>query len=350
MNPGFSEDDTPVAIGYLQGLRWFTVCSHVLQSVEHTRPGLMVVTCNCGERMLPEDWHSKHQGAGLRGSRGDWAPGVNHAACLTYGTSKKKRHNVRHDVPVKDCGCGFWAYWRLSRPWLQGPRMAAVIKGYGRYVRGPEGFRCATAEFVALAAQPESLQYADMVQKAYGVPVYCNVTSMLASTPRAPDGQPPLSGGVSGGDSPSGNIYNLTRDLFIKHRPGCPCPPMTGTQAQAMLEARKQDWRRDRPTKPTFSSGGSSVIYYSSGAIVAAGGAGGGGGGGGSAIYAPGHFIHIAKLDSRHEWVVAVQRRDHGGSESISALFDALRRPGSAVLPPDPPYTRPGVMSPPSKS
>jgi hypothetical protein len=56
-----------------------------------------------------------------------------------------------------DCACGFWAYTNGSNDYYNGSSfcygdglVAGIVKGYGRCVVGPRGFRAEKCELVAL--------------------------------------------------------------------------------------------------------------------------------------------------------------------------------------------------------
>lgn len=56
-----------------------------------------------------------------------------------------------HEVPNENCTCGFYAYnSRENDQHSQAQFVGGVIKGYGRTLIGPKGFRCEKAEIVAL--------------------------------------------------------------------------------------------------------------------------------------------------------------------------------------------------------
>lgn len=52
----------------------------------------------------------------------------------------------------KDCGCGFWAYWKFDpHEFHLGEKpVVGIVEGYGRTIRGTRGFRCQKARIVAL--------------------------------------------------------------------------------------------------------------------------------------------------------------------------------------------------------
>jgi hypothetical protein len=52
----------------------------------------------------------------------------------------------------KDCGCGFWAYWKFDpHEFHLGEKpVVGIVEGYGKTIRGSRGFRCAKARIVAL--------------------------------------------------------------------------------------------------------------------------------------------------------------------------------------------------------
>jgi hypothetical protein len=56
-----------------------------------------------------------------------------------------------HEVPDENCTCGFYAYSSRENDGHTGAQnVGGIIKGYGRTLIGPKGFRCEKAEIVAL--------------------------------------------------------------------------------------------------------------------------------------------------------------------------------------------------------
>lgn len=161
---GFSEEDLPVAIGHVLGLRWFQLT-------------------------LPDPGGPPV----LRGSRGDWAPGLNTAVCL------RTEHQLQfpaaltgaHKVPVRLCGCGFWAYWHLGDQMADAPHIAALVKGSGKVIKGPAGFRCEQAEILALVPLIYEQNAALALEAVYDVDVYGTIEALLEMH-KAPPTQIPL--------------------------------------------------------------------------------------------------------------------------------------------------------------
>lgn len=162
---GFSEEDLPVAVGHVLGLRWFQLT-------------------------LPDPGGPPV----LRGSRGDWKPGLNTAACL------REEHHARygappdwepHDVPARHCGCGFWAYWHLGTEMADAPHIAGLVKGSGKVIKGPAGFRCEQAEILALVPLVYEQNAALALEAVYGVDVYGTIEALLEMH-KAPPTQKPL--------------------------------------------------------------------------------------------------------------------------------------------------------------
>lgn len=134
------QDDgqVPDVYGTVRGYRWWTLPAPPL----HLSPA-----------HAEENWPRPTL---LRGQMGTWQPGGNIAACKT---------SYPHDpslVPAENCGCGFWAYWRLQLHELGGSqiKVCGVIEGYGAVLIGEKGFRAAKARIVALhlplTIQPEA--------------------------------------------------------------------------------------------------------------------------------------------------------------------------------------------------
>lgn len=162
---GFSEHGPALVVGHFLGLRWFTLSD------------------------------GGSAGPKLTGARGEWQPGENVAGCLNYGfRNVMEAATKQHQVPVKECGCGYWAYWSLGMPQVSMPRVAGIVKGYGRYVKGPLGFRVEKAEIQALSLLSYKEDDALALEDRFKVPVYGNPLAMIAMTSYlAPSEQPPLS-------------------------------------------------------------------------------------------------------------------------------------------------------------
>jgi hypothetical protein len=129
---GFSETDgPPLVAGSVTGYRWWTL----------TAPDLTANPLDADE-----DWDPERE-ARLRGVMADWQPGVNQAACLC------RAHHDPDVIPVKSCGCGYWAYWGLQQSPLSrdgAVPVFGVVKGFGRTRVGPYGFRVAKARILAV--------------------------------------------------------------------------------------------------------------------------------------------------------------------------------------------------------
>lgn len=108
-------------------------------------------------------------------------------------------------VPSKDCSCGFWAYWNPDDSTYRFP-VAGVIRGSGKAVRGPLGFRAGKVRIQALALAVPGMRIAILSQMRsefvsrkqvlrdleirFQLPVFPSVEDMIAMFP--PDPQPPL--------------------------------------------------------------------------------------------------------------------------------------------------------------
>jgi hypothetical protein len=143
MNPvsmGFSRSEivpeTALAAGAVHVYRWWTLIA----------PDFSLSPARADSHWDPE------RTLRLHGVYASWQPGVNHAVCL----SGWRRHEEGH-IPYRDCGCGYWGYWRAQEYPLDTTvreRIAlpvfGVIKGWGRTLFGDEGVRCEKARIVAL--------------------------------------------------------------------------------------------------------------------------------------------------------------------------------------------------------
>lgn len=87
----------------------------------------------------------------LKGQTGKqlWQPGVMEARCNNHTDHKPP---VEWDpVRGQECGCGFWAYWKLgAHTWNASLPVHGIVEGTGRVLIGEKGFRCQRARIVAL--------------------------------------------------------------------------------------------------------------------------------------------------------------------------------------------------------
>lgn len=80
---------------------------------------------------------------------GAWVFGENEAVC---------RHR-NHASPQKDCECGLYAWHRIGK--IRGNMVAGAILGWGKTIVHRDGFRCASAQIVALSYCDE-MKYGDV--------------------------------------------------------------------------------------------------------------------------------------------------------------------------------------------
>jgi hypothetical protein len=131
---GFDSEPRFIA-GSVTGYRWWTIAA----------PDV-----NGNPLDADADWDPERTGL-LRGAWAYWQPGVNTAVCLADPDGKHI-----HDpgqVPERSCGDGFWAYWGAQRHELGRTGtlpVFGVIKGWGKTLTGPHGFRCAKARILAV--------------------------------------------------------------------------------------------------------------------------------------------------------------------------------------------------------
>lgn len=163
---GFSERDTELQIGHLYGLRWFQICA---------REGEPEITAG---------------NVVLRGAWGFWEPGENTAVCKR-GHTPVMAPRREHEVPDRQCGCGFWAYWTLGKKQVSPPSVVAIVKGYGKTIEGDKGFRCSLARIIAICMPNYHAGAALILEEAYHVDVFSSLDAMLLLNP-APAEQVPL--------------------------------------------------------------------------------------------------------------------------------------------------------------
>lgn len=187
---GFSEEDLPVAIGHVLGLRWFQLTTQLVR-VRVPDPDYPITAT------AAFDWQVTEKPV-LKGARGTWKPGLNTARCLREAHIMAPRHRhggelhpAPHPVPVRHCGCGFWAYWHLGDQMADAPHIAGLVKGSGKVIKGPEGFRAGQAEVLALVPLAYDQAAALALEAVYGVPVYGTIEALLEMH-KAPGTQKPL--------------------------------------------------------------------------------------------------------------------------------------------------------------
>lgn len=99
-----------------------------------------------------------------------WVQGRNYAHCHYRGDRD-------HKVAMRDCTCGFYAYYRRRHTvnYLKYDgthNVLALIKGYGRITAGSHGFRAAQAEILCLIIPPGSKKPYQGVAERYNIPLY----------------------------------------------------------------------------------------------------------------------------------------------------------------------------------
>ena len=154
-------------------------------------------------------WHYRGPGRpvmGMSWNAPGWQAGVNEAACRALAHVMASPAPGCRTAPDRACpsGCGFWAYWRpparIKDVHTVGG-VAGVIRGWGRTLRGPLGFRCQKAEIVAFTINPawalsrlhvrafglegelSPRTIAAALTGYYGVPVFPSLEAMLAECP-----------------------------------------------------------------------------------------------------------------------------------------------------------------------
>lgn len=129
---GFDSSGPLTVAGSVTGYRWWTIPA----------PDLALSPAHADE-----DWPA----APLHGAWAPWAPGVNHAACLAHPDGPPPHDPAR--VPERACGCGYWAYWNIQASQVHrngALPVFGVIKGFGKTLTGPHGFRCAKARILGV--------------------------------------------------------------------------------------------------------------------------------------------------------------------------------------------------------
>lgn len=144
---GFAGADFGLALGHADGYRWWKLAA----------PQLTGSPARAGR-----DWPT----APLIGANDFmWQPGVNEAVCSTdpfheppveYAGSKDVcLDGVTWQKAASECGCGFWAYWKPQEHPITGSSgtflpVLGVVRGTGRTLIGPLGFRSQQARIIAL--------------------------------------------------------------------------------------------------------------------------------------------------------------------------------------------------------
>jgi hypothetical protein len=81
--------------------------------------------------------------------------GLNDLDMLAYDEAHNRFSELDqklNDPAFRDCGCGFWAYWKFDpHEFHLGEKpVVGIVEGYGKTIVGTRGFRCAKARIVAL--------------------------------------------------------------------------------------------------------------------------------------------------------------------------------------------------------
>jgi len=155
------ERDPPVAYGSVTGYRWWTLPAP-------------------DWRTFPSEAEENWPHGRLHGMQEDWQPGVNIAACRPLYDPGSSRHDPVL-VPYRGCSCGFWALWQPPlHPAVSkagSVQVFGVIKAWGRFRRGPLGFRAQKARILAVHPSFTLLPYVDK-SVVYG-PVRADDPSVL---------------------------------------------------------------------------------------------------------------------------------------------------------------------------
>lgn len=181
---GFSDQDLPLAVGSLTGVRLWHVDVPSLEVVSH-RPAAVHGPVAAVTGLL----------TGVFGAT--WQRGENVAIC---GGGQRLPAGHRDPVPAPRCGCGFWAYWTprdAQRSDFGRAEVIGIMQGYGRARIGTRGCRCSKARILALhvphitgeirawGLQPEDV--AELLAGYYQVPWYRSLEDMLAAHPPTAD-------------------------------------------------------------------------------------------------------------------------------------------------------------------
>lgn len=188
---GFSAEELPLTIGSYQAVRYWTVP----KNLGRDRP-VTIAPKASGPGWVPVEWVPAPRipvsAVRLHGMQRPWEPGENIAHC-TNGCPDD-------EVPVRVCGCGFWAYWEAVEAGrhMGSPDVVGVVEGYGHVIAGARGLRCAKTRVVALCVlrvhsngyggvKPRDTIWRNDVMTAlhevYGVPIYDDQETMLRAHP-----------------------------------------------------------------------------------------------------------------------------------------------------------------------
>jgi hypothetical protein len=142
---GFAGADFGLALGHVDGYRWWKLAApNLLGSPAHA----------------DRDWTVESL---IGANEFRWQPGVNEAVCSTDPSHEPPVERFTRPrllpgdyVPAQDqCGCGFWAYWEPQEHPITGNENAylpvlGIVRGTGRTLIGPRGFRSQQARIIAL--------------------------------------------------------------------------------------------------------------------------------------------------------------------------------------------------------
>lgn len=199
---GFHESGTPddwdTAMGKVRGYRWW----HLLVEYQHVGQNTCYTASTNTDLGYPKypsyaefqrelrdglwnlsvtdpvsPWQPALSSASVSGMHGRmWArlqadkDGWYTADCAEYGGDATAYAVHKNLVPVHECGCGFWAYWKPeiygseTTPHIQKSSQSytvcvplfGMIEGTGRTIIGEKGFRCRKAKITAVALNLEA--------------------------------------------------------------------------------------------------------------------------------------------------------------------------------------------------
>ena len=93
-----------------------------------------------------------------------WNGTTNTAECLKFHKALQEvptMKGMEHPVPMKECSCGFWAYYDPNGQYMSTVgtdtnalfAFEGIVKSWGKVIAGPRGFRAQYAKIVAICVQ-----------------------------------------------------------------------------------------------------------------------------------------------------------------------------------------------------
>lgn len=171
----------------------------------------------------------------LKGAQAQWLPGDNVATCIRYHAAFETPEMKNHRVPKLECGCGFWAYWRLGEVQTRHPAVCGLVKAWGRVIQNPKrlGFRAEKAKIIGIWLPEWDTSVANELEERYQADVYEKFAEVMVHA-NVPKGQPAL--GLNWTGAPQFSRADYTHEC--KACGERKCPPFDGRCLRCKAEGR----------------------------------------------------------------------------------------------------------------